>query len=61
MKDIRDNNGEDQKACENCKENHEVWHKHCPTIKAEIEYRKQFKPLKGALYFVLPNPYEVEP
>ena len=60
-KDTRNNNGKDQKACANCEGDHEAWHKHCPTMKAEIEYRKQFKPLKGALHFVLPNPQEAKP
>ena len=60
-KDTRDNNGKDQRACANCKGNHEAWHKHCPTMKAETEHRKQFKPPKGALHFVPPNTQEAEP
>ena len=60
-KDTRDNNGKYQKVCANCKGNHEAWHKHCPTMKAEIEYRKQFKPPKGALHFAPSNPQEAEP
>jgi hypothetical protein len=60
-KDTRDNNGKDQRESANCKGNHEAWHNQCPAMKTEIEYRKQFKPPKGALHFVPSSPQETEP
>lgn len=60
-KDTRDTNGKEQKVCANCKGDHEAWHNHCPKMKAEKEYRRQFKPQKGAVHFVPPNPQEAEP